>query len=72
MNHLFHRSMENKEKIIIFYIDRNNNITQRVIRVISIEDGYIVAFCYWRKKVRSFTMDNILSAGSVKKKRIGA
>ncbi|MFS0672061.1 hypothetical protein AB1K81_02570 [Ornithinibacillus sp. 179-J 7C1 HS] len=71
MKGLFQRSIENKEKIVIFYIDNKNNVTQRFIRVISMDDNSIVALCYWRKKVRNFGFENILSAGPINKK-VGA
>ncbi|WP_042148913.1 hypothetical protein [Paucisalibacillus sp. EB02] len=71
MKGLFQRSIDNKEKILIFYIDSKNQVTQRYVRVISMDDNSIVAFCYWRKKVRTFKLENILSAEQVKK-RVGA
>ncbi|GIO26371.1 hypothetical protein J43TS3_09820 [Ornithinibacillus bavariensis] len=71
MKGLFQQSIDNKEKIVIFYIDNNNNVTQRFIRVISMNGNTIVAFCYWRKKVRTFKLENILSAGP-NRKRVGA
>lgn len=71
MKGLFLRSLENKEKIVIFYIDQKNNVTQRQIRVVSMNDNLIAAYCFWRKQVRTFNLDNILSAGPVKK-RVGA
>ncbi|WP_067727683.1 hypothetical protein [Oceanobacillus damuensis] len=71
MKGLFLQSMENKEKVVIFYIDQDNNVTQRFIRVIHISDTSILAYCYYRKKVRSFRLDNILSCGPIKR-RVGA
>lgn len=71
MNGLFFRSKENKEKIVIFYIDQDNHVTQRIIRVIDIKQDAVVAYCFWRKKVRTFKLENILSAGPVRK-RVGA
>ncbi|WP_339213972.1 hypothetical protein [Ornithinibacillus sp. FSL M8-0202] len=68
MKGLFHRSIENKEKIVIVYIDSKNNVTQRYVRVISMDDDSIVAFCFWRKKVRTFKFENILSAGPIRRK----
>ncbi|MFS0674241.1 hypothetical protein [Ornithinibacillus sp. 179-J 7C1 HS] len=68
MKGLFLRSIENKEKIIIFYMDSKSQVTQRFVRVISMRDESIVAFCYWRKKIRTFKLENILSAGPVRKK----
>lgn len=67
MKGLLFRSMENKERIIIFYIDRESNVTQRYIRVISVHDQFLTAYCFWRKQVRRFNLDQILSAGPVNK-----
>ncbi|GGA72366.1 hypothetical protein [Ornithinibacillus halotolerans] len=71
MNGLFLRSKENKIPIVIYYIDSQNNITQRTIRVVNIHDNFITAYCYLRKKVRTFKYENILSADTVRK-RVGA
>ncbi|RDW17489.1 hypothetical protein CWR48_13265 [Oceanobacillus arenosus] len=68
MKGLIMRSMDNKEKIMIFYIDSNNNVTQRIIKVIDINDESIIAFCFLRKKVRTFSHENILSAGPIRKR----
>lgn len=62
MRNLFMRSLKNKEKMMIFYLDNNNKMTQRVIRVVRIEEDAIIAFCFWRKQVRTFKWENILSA----------
>jgi predicted DNA-binding transcriptional regulator YafY len=71
MKGLLLRSIEKRDKIVIFYIDSKNQVSQRFIRVISMNDDYIVAFCYWRKKVRTFRYENILSVGPIRK-RAGA
>ncbi|WP_087973233.1 hypothetical protein [Oceanobacillus rekensis] len=67
MKRLFIRSIQNKEKIVIFYIDQENKVTQRYIRIISIHDHSVLAYCYYRKGVRSFRKDHILSCGPIKK-----
>jgi len=71
MKGLFLRSIEEKEKIIIFYMDGNNNVTQRYVRVLKLNDTFMLAYCYYRKKIRTFKLENILSAGPVRK-RMGA
>lgn len=68
---LFKRSIESKQKIIIFYIDSENRVTERYIRVLEIKENSILAYCYYRRKVRTFNMENILSAGYARKK-VGA
>ncbi|MBP2257455.1 hypothetical protein [Virgibacillus alimentarius] len=73
MHFILHRSLQRKEKIRIFYMDRSNRLTERCIRVIRINEDSIVAYCYWRKKVRTFKRDYILSAGRPKHHRgVGA
>ncbi|MBP1969116.1 putative DNA-binding transcriptional regulator YafY [Virgibacillus natechei] len=71
MKGLLTRSVESKEKMVIFYIDSRGQVTQRYIRVLQVNDGLILAYCYYRKEVRVFKLDNILSAGPIKK-RVGA
>ncbi|KNE22491.1 hypothetical protein [Virgibacillus pantothenticus] len=68
---LFKNSLDNKQKLIIFYIDSDNKVTERYIRVIEIKENSILAYCFYRKQVRTFNMENILSAGKVRKK-VGA
>lgn len=71
MKGLLTRSVESKEKIVIFYIDSRDQVTQRYIRVLQVNDGLTLAYCYYRKEVRVFKLDNILSAGPIQK-RVGA
>nr|WP_235793595.1 hypothetical protein [Virgibacillus sp. NKC19-16] len=71
MKGLLRRSVEHKEKIVILYIDSGDQVTQRYIRVLQVNNDSILAYCYYRRKVRTFKLDNILSAGSIHK-RLGA
>nr|BDD44106.1 hypothetical protein 7 [Bacillaceae bacterium] len=67
MNIILKRSMQQKEKIMIFYIDSAGNVTQRYIRVIRINNNSVAAYCYYRKQARTFKLDNILTAGPARK-----
>lgn len=71
MKGLFLNSIENKEKIAIFYIDSSNKVTERYVRVLKLNENTMIAFCYYRKQIRTFHLENILSAGPVKG-RVGA
>ncbi|MEK4298087.1 hypothetical protein MKY30_01535 [Oceanobacillus sp. FSL W8-0428] len=64
-------AMEQKKRIMIYYLDKDNNVTQRIIRVMQIEETKILAYCYYRKQVRRFMIDNILSFGIVKEEKSG-
>lgn len=65
------RSIQSKEKIEMIYLSKDNEVSQRMIRVLKINDEMIMAYCYTRRTIRTFKLENILSVGSVKK-RMGA
>lgn len=60
-------SMEQKKKIMIYYMDSKGKVSQRIIRVVEMNDKKMLAYCYYRRQVRSFKLDNILSCGNVKR-----
>ncbi len=64
---VFSNSLENKEKIMIYYIDSKSQVTQRIIRVVEMQENSILAYCYYRKQVRKFKLENILSCGNVRR-----
>ncbi|SHI67230.1 hypothetical protein SAMN02745751_00754 [Dethiosulfatibacter aminovorans DSM 17477] len=55
------KSLHEKAIIRIIY-DNKGVITEREIRVLSIDDDKIVAFCYLRNAKRTFKKDKILAA----------
>lgn len=65
-------SQENQKCINIIYQDDKNQITQRIIRVLAINNSSIRAYCYYRKAQRLFKLDNILSAAKIQNNRRGA
>ncbi len=71
MKKLLWQSYESRERIIIFYMDRQHRVTGRYIRVLEMHDESLLAYCYFRKEVRSFRIENILSAGTAGR-RVGA
>lgn len=71
MKGLLMNSLETKQKLELIYIDGGRNITHRVIRVLEIREDTILAYCYRKREVRQFKLENILSAGVVRK-RMGA
>lgn len=64
-------SLVRKEKIMIYYMDSQSQVTQRIIRVVEFKGNSILAYCYYRNQVRSFKLENILSYGKVRRS-IGA
>ncbi|RST60124.1 hypothetical protein D5F11_008670 [Siminovitchia terrae] len=71
MNGLLRRSMILKTPLAIIYINNSNQISQRIIRVLKVEDSLIKAYCYTKKQFRTFRLDNILSV-DILRKRMGA
>lgn len=62
----FLRASRDRNIIINIIYSGGNEITQRTIRVIDIEDGNVKAFCYLRDQIRVFKIKNILSADFVR------
>ncbi|MFZ3578758.1 hypothetical protein [Virgibacillus sp. DJP39] len=71
MKNMIIRSIQKKEKIEMIYLSNDNQVSQRVIRVLKINDEMIMAYCYTKRTIRTFKLENILSVGSVRK-RMGA
>jgi predicted DNA-binding transcriptional regulator YafY len=57
--------VENQEKIMIYYLDDHGDLTQRIIKVIRLNEENLLGFCYYRKSIRSFKLVNILSWGKI-------
>ncbi|WP_027726283.1 hypothetical protein [Tuberibacillus calidus] len=45
----------------IIYLDQNNHISSRRIRVLQERSYALTAFCYERRAIRSFLKENILA-----------
>lgn len=66
MKRVFKQSIDNKEKIVLFYIDSSGEVTQRYVRVLKMNDNHILVYCHYRKSIRTLKIDNILAARSIK------
>jgi predicted DNA-binding transcriptional regulator YafY len=58
----FLKTSLNEHKIVTIMYVKGNEITQRNIKVLKINDTDIEAFCYLRHNIRHFRKDNILAA----------
>jgi predicted DNA-binding transcriptional regulator YafY len=67
MNLMLRLSLEQEVPLEMIYLSKNGAITQRRIKVLQIQNGYIRAYCYLRKMNRTFKIDDILSAQLVNK-----
>lgn len=68
MERLLNHASESDQKLEMIYIDSKGNMSQRVIRVVKVEEDHVVVYCYARKQVRSFKLANILSVYPYTKK----
>ncbi|KOP79869.1 hypothetical protein ACFFHH_16200 [Cytobacillus solani] len=56
----------------MIYQDCKGNISQRKIKVLSVNEESFKAYCYIRKQQRTFKISNILSVGQVNSLSRGA
>lgn len=68
MKGLLLNAKENKTPLLMIYMDDKGTVTERFITVKEFDEGYIKAYCHWRKQIRTFKRDNILSVGPVRHK----
>ncbi|MCJ7843242.1 WYL domain-containing protein [Lederbergia sp. NSJ-179] len=61
------RACESDTPIEIIYMDRNNQISQRTIKVLSISTTSMKAYCYTKRQFRTFKIGNILSTGPIRR-----
>ncbi len=63
MNYYFKQSLEQKQPITIIYQSKDKLITERQIIVKKISSNKLIAYCYLRRQIRTFSIDHILSSG---------
>lgn len=61
MNGILIRAMETRQPIEMIYMGADGKLSQRIVRVLSITDTHVKAFCCTKQKLRTFSKDNILS-----------
>lgn len=61
IEHMLRASLERGSIITIIY-NGKSGMSERNIKVLDIQGNKIKAFCYLRKQVRNFKLENILSA----------
>ncbi|RST60221.1 hypothetical protein D5F11_007115 [Siminovitchia terrae] len=69
MKSLLKRAVESKQRLEMIYINRDNQMSQRVIKVIAVTDSALKAYCYHKRQFRTFNLANILSVAPVRQRR---
>lgn len=55
----------------MMYTDKKGNISHRNIRILSVEETYVRAYCFTKKTMRTFAIDQMLAIAPIlKRKRI--
>lgn len=66
------RAVSNGEMLEMIYQDNKGNISQRRVKVLSVNDESFRVYCYSRRQQRTFLMRNVLSIGPARKMGRGA
>ncbi len=69
MKTMLHLAMENKKKLEMIYQSKSGGLSQRVVRILQVKEEQVVAYCYSRRQVRTFRLDNILAVHPAEKLR---
>ncbi len=72
MKGIFLRASSNGELLEMIYQDNKGNISQRRVKVLSVNDESFRGYCYSRRQQRNFLIRNILSVGPARKMGRGA
>lgn len=59
--------MEGKNRVWIHYVDRNNNLTERLVKPISTSNYGVSAYCFTREAGRYFAYSSIVDARLIEK-----
>jgi predicted DNA-binding transcriptional regulator YafY len=63
MKGILNRAFESGEILTIIYMDDKGQLSQRRIRIRTINDNQFSAYCFAKNQLRTFKMNNILSIG---------
>jgi predicted DNA-binding transcriptional regulator YafY len=72
MRGLLINAAETEERLELIYMSDKNELSQRVIKVLTVSEDSFKAYCYTRKQFRTFKMSNVLSIGHLRKHKVGA
>ncbi|WP_164669321.1 hypothetical protein [Virgibacillus doumboii] len=72
MDRLLFQAAQTGQKLKMIYLDADNKTSYRIIRVFGVKQHTVMAYCFKRRKIRTFTKANILSVEPVRKSTMGA
>lgn len=69
MKRILNHAASTQQKLEMIYINKDNQISQRIIKVLKVTETSIKAYCYTKRQFRIFKLDNILSVGPLRQRR---
>ena len=72
MKNMLKSAVVSRKVLEMIYQDCMGNISQRRIKVLSVNEESFRAYCYTRKQQRTFKVNNVLSVGPARIVRRGA
>ncbi|MCM3111698.1 hypothetical protein [Lederbergia lenta] len=69
MEGLLKRAVGTQDKLEMIYLSNDGTVSQRIIKVLKVTDVSVKAYCYYRKRFRTFKLANVLSVGPLRQKK---
>lgn len=61
MREMLQRCLVSGKRLEMIYLSDKGEFSQRMIKLISLDEKTVTAFCYFRRSKRIFKLENILS-----------
>lgn len=61
MKGILYRAMEERKPVEIIYLSKRNSFSQRKILIKELRGSTILAYCLYRKQMRIFNLNHIMS-----------
>ncbi|MBS4198630.1 hypothetical protein KHA93_03070 [Bacillus sp. FJAT-49732] len=69
MKGIINRANGTDQRLELIYMNNDNQISQRIIKVLAVTDQSIKAYCYTKQQFRTFKLENILSVAPFRSRR---
>lgn len=67
---LLKRAAGSRQRLELIYINRDNQLSQRTIKVLAVTESTIKAYCYTKRQFRTFALENVLSVGPIRRRSV--
>ncbi|RST59962.1 hypothetical protein D5F11_009660 [Siminovitchia terrae] len=70
MSGLLKSAAGSSQRLELVYINRDNQLSQRIIKVLAVTESTIKAYCYTKRQFRTFSLENVLSIGPIRRRGV--